>query len=64
MLRISSLTDVERYLSGVIYPTRREELSNYARSRNASDEVVEVLIGLPAREYKNTADVLSELELE
>ena len=49
--------DVQKYLSGVDYPVRRDDLLEKAKSENAPDEVLSALEGLPDREFESPVQV-------
>jgi hypothetical protein len=49
--------DVQKYLSGVDYPVRRDDLLEKAKSENAPDDVLSALEGLPDREFESPVQV-------
>lgn len=54
--------DVEKILSGINFPTSKQDLINYAKGKNAPKEVISALNSLPSREFSNSTDVSSEFE--
>jgi Protein of unknown function (DUF2795) len=52
-----SAADIEKALSGVQYPRTKEELVNYASGRMSDEELMNIIKSLPAREYRDSADV-------
>ncbi len=52
-----SITDVERYLDGLVFPADLDEIVNYAQDNDAPDEVIDALEQMPDREYSSFADV-------
>jgi hypothetical protein len=55
-----SPVDLQKALSGVDYPTGRQELVEHAQRRGADDSVVGVLESLPDREYDGPNAVSEE----
>jgi hypothetical protein len=53
--------DVQRHLRGVDYPASRDALVDKARANGASDDVVEALSRLPARDYDGPDTVMQGL---
>ena len=49
--------DVQKYLSGVDYPVRRDDLLDKAKNENAPDDVLNALEGLPDREFESPVQV-------
>jgi hypothetical protein len=52
-----SAIDVSKNLSGIDFPADKTHLVEYARSRNAGEDVIHVLEKMPEREYRTMADV-------
>jgi len=59
----SVVLDVEKYLSGVNYPANKQAIIQYVKSRGANSDILSALNGISNREYKNSEDVLSELDM-
>ena len=49
--------EVQRFLEGVGYPTRKERLAEEARSRGASRDVRETIERLPERQFDSPTEV-------
>lgn len=58
----ASLTDVEHALKGINFPKSKNEIVSYAKSNNASNEIVSELQGIPDRTYNNAADLAQEFK--
>lgn len=52
-----SAADIEKALSGIQYPRTKEELVNYASGRVSDEELMNIIMSLPTREYRDSADV-------
>jgi hypothetical protein len=57
-----SSNDIQKFLSGMEFPTNKQQIISFAKSKGASNEVVSALNGLPDREYSNSADISGEIE--
>lgn len=55
--RAPSAADVEKALSGIKYPRTREELVDYASGNVSDEELMNQIKSLPARQYRDSADV-------
>lgn len=53
----SIIAKVSRSLKGIHFPADRSKFVEYARMNMASDEVLNVLLQLPEREYDSMANV-------
>jgi hypothetical protein len=53
-----SPANVQTYLKGAHYPTKKEDLVKTARKNHAPREVMEVLQKLPTEEYGGPQDVM------
>lgn len=51
---------VQHYLNTVVYPASKQELIDFAESRNAPLDVLETLDQLPDRSYQTPLDVSME----
>ena len=60
----STQADIQKSLAGLNYPANKQQVISYAKSKNASGDVVSALNGLPDREFTNSTDISSELEEE
>lgn len=49
--------DVQKHLKGMNYPASRDELLEHARDHGANDDVLDLLEGMPDKEYKSPVDV-------
>lgn len=56
----TSPIEVQKALKNMNYPAKKEDLIKHARNRDASNEVMQVLEGLPDKQYNNAADVSKE----
>jgi hypothetical protein len=52
---------VQKALGGMGYPASKEDLVKHAEGKDADDEVISALKGLPGKEYGTPADVNKEL---
>lgn len=55
--RAPSAADVEKALSGIQYPKTKEEIINYASAKISDEELMKMIKSLPAREYRDSAEV-------
>ena len=55
--RAPSAADVEKALSGIQYPKTKEEIINYATGKKSDEELMNMIKSLPAREYRDSAEV-------
>ena len=58
----ASMADVEHSLKGIDFPKSKNEIVSYAKSKNASNEIVSGLQELPDRTYNNAADLAQEFK--
>ena len=54
--------DVEKYLSGLEFPATKQGILNHAKQRNAPQEMVAALNGLPDKEYMDMEELTKEME--
>jgi len=54
--------EVREALVGVNYPADRESLLKRANKKNASEEVISSIKGLPDRQFMNESEVMMEIE--
>jgi hypothetical protein len=54
-------TQVHQAISGIPYPTTKDELIKYASAKSAGGGVVDVLESLPPAEYQNEPQVLTTI---
>lgn len=52
---------IERYLKGIHYPARKNDLISQAQNNGAPDDVMNVLNRFEDKEYKSTVDVAKEV---
>lgn len=50
--------ELQWYLEGISFPATKNEVVNLVRDNNATDETIELLEGLPDREYTSPDDVI------
>ena len=53
----ASAADIEKALSGIQYPRTKEEIINYALAKISDEELMNMIKSLPAREYRDSAEV-------
>ena len=56
------MADVEHSLKGINFPKSKNEIVSFAKSNNASNEIVSDLQELPDRTYNNAADLAQEFK--
>jgi hypothetical protein len=56
----TSPVQVQKFLKGIDYPAKKQDLIEHAKKNNASNEVLEDLNKIPDKEYTNAADVSRE----
>ena len=47
-----------RYLNGVHFPAKKEDLLRLARDNGAEEDVIEVIEALPDEQYQSVADIM------
>jgi len=52
--------EVQKALKDIDYPVKKKDLIQHAKKHKASNKVIEVLEGLPDKEYTNAVDVSKE----
>lgn len=52
---------IERYLKGIYYPARKNDLIKQAENNGAPDDVMNVLNRFEDKEYGSTVDVAKEV---
>lgn len=65
--RAPSSADIEKALSGIQYPKKKEEIINFASERVPDEELMNMIKSLPTREYRDSAEVaiaLGEVKLK
>ena len=58
----ASMADVEHAIKGIDFPKSKNEIVSYAKSNNASNEIVADLQEIPDRTYNNAADLAQEFK--
>ncbi|HET6187400.1 MAG TPA: DUF2795 domain-containing protein [Trebonia sp.] len=48
---------VQKALGGISYPATKEQLVEYARGKNAGDDILKVLQSIPDQEYDGPNEV-------
>lgn len=61
LARQSTPHDAAQTLAGIDFPADRNKIVEYARTHNASNEVIEALSGMPDDQYTSMADVFKGL---
>ncbi len=61
LARQSTPHDAAQTLAGIDFPADRNKIVEYARSKNASEELVEALGKMPDEQYTSMADVFKGL---
>ena len=61
LARQSTPHDAAQTLAGIDFPADRSKIVEYARSKNASEELVEALGKMPDEQYTSMADVFKGL---
>jgi hypothetical protein len=64
LARQSHTHDVAQALSGVNFPARKQQLIEYARSHNGTEQAMDALDHLPDEEYTSMADVFKGIGME
>lgn len=57
----TSTAEVQEYLGGLDYPADRNKLVDFAKGKNAPQEVVEVLSRIPEKSYPTPIEVNEEI---
>lgn len=52
-----SAVELQHYLQGMDYPSRKEDLIRKARENQAPRDVIDLINNLPDREFNSTVDV-------
>ncbi|MGE5392828.1 MAG: DUF2795 domain-containing protein [Candidatus Saccharibacteria bacterium] len=55
--------DLESFLEGVPYPASRDEIIAHASQRGAPEELLQLMEGLPDRQFDGTDDIRLELNM-
>lgn len=58
----ASMADVEHAIKGIDFPKSKNEIVSYAKSKNASNDIVADLQELPDRTYNNAVDLAKEFK--
>ncbi|MDO8583820.1 MAG: DUF2795 domain-containing protein [bacterium] len=53
-----SAGEVQKYLKGVEYPARKEDLVNKAQEEGAPKEVIDEINRMPGNEFNSPADLM------
>ncbi|CAA7613564.1 DUF2795 domain-containing protein [Magnetospirillum sp. UT-4] len=61
LARQSMPHDAAQTLAGIDFPADRSKIVEYARSKNASDDIIKALDGMPDDQYTSMADVFKGL---
>jgi len=54
-------TEVSKFLGGLNFPADKRKVIEHAKSKGASNDVIDALNSIPERNYDNSADVSSEI---
>jgi hypothetical protein len=57
-----TIINIQKYLSGLEYPATKDEIIEFAKNGSADQEAIDMLDMLPQKDYRNSSDILSELE--
>jgi hypothetical protein len=57
----SNMAEIQKCLSGVSYPVRKDQLINVARQNNCSDAVIGMLGKLSNKEFRSPVEVSREI---
>lgn len=49
--------DLERYLSGIMFPASKNDLRQKARDNHAPDVVIDIINNLPERNFSSSGDL-------
>jgi hypothetical protein len=49
--------EVQKALGGISYPATKDQLVEHAQGKNATDDIVKVLQGIPDRKYDGPNEV-------
>ncbi|HXK61983.1 MAG TPA: DUF2795 domain-containing protein [Acidobacteriota bacterium] len=52
---------LQKYLKGIDYPVRQQQIIQTARQNKADANIIETLEQLPDREYANPAEISKEI---
>ena len=61
-MAVVSPAQVQRYLSGLVYPSSREELIDYAVEEGADEDVIDTLSMIPDDMYHSPEEVGQAIE--
>lgn len=61
-MAVVSPAQVQRYLSGLVYPSSREELIDYAVEEGADEDVLDTLSRIPDELYHTPDDVSQAID--
>lgn len=56
-MALPEFIEVQKALGGVSYPATRDQLVEHARGKQASEDVLGALRGIPDREYDGPSEV-------
>lgn len=59
-----STAEIEKTLSGLMFPANKQALIKQAKERKLNNDLVNMLNGLPDKEYMDASEVSSELGVE
>lgn len=55
--------DIQKHLSGLEFPASKQGIISHAKDKNAPQEFISTLNGLPDREYMDMDELMRELEM-
>jgi hypothetical protein len=55
-----SAVDITKYLRNMHFPAPKQEIIDYAKKQNATEEVIDALEKLPKQEYGTMSDLENE----
>jgi hypothetical protein len=54
-------TQIQKFLGGMDYPAAKKDVVEHARGKNAPEDVIRALRGLPDRKYEGPTGIIEEL---
>lgn len=59
-----SLPHIRNFISGLPYPSNREDIIEYARNKGANTGILDVLEKIPDQFYENEPHIISHLDIK
>ena len=54
--------EIQEYLSEMDYPTSKQDIIDYVLEHNAPNEVIDLMIRIPDRQYNKPSDVTKAID--